>query len=142
MSAVAKKEYKEIGEYCGFKVSLAFSGLSVPDLSLKKGNLSYTASPDLGNDLGNIMRLENVLKLGIDKTIKSLKESIAGEERDLQEAIATKDTPFEYAEELANKSARLEQLNNELDVGKAEEIALNDDNDEQKIDRKPPKHNL
>ncbi len=142
VSAVAKKEYKEIGEYCGFKVSFTFSGLSIPYISLKKGSLSYTTAPDLGNDLGNIVRLENVLKLGIDKTIKSLEESIARDERDLNEALATKDAPFEYAEELAKKSARLEQLNNELDVGKTEEIALTDDNDEQKIDRKPPKHNL
>lgn len=92
--------------------------------------------------MGNITRLENAIKLGIDKRIEALNQSISAHERDLNEALATKDVPFEHAEELEKKSSRLEQLNSELDVGCTEEITLTDDDNEQKIDKKPPKHNL
>ena len=38
--------------------------------------------------------------------------------------MAAKGKPFEHAEELAAKSSRLEQLNRELEVGKADEVIM------------------
>ena len=49
---------------------------------------------------------------------------------DLNEATAAKGKPFEHAEELAQKSARLEQLNSELEVGQADEVIMNESEDE------------
>ena len=48
----------------------------------------------------------------------------------MQEALAAKGKPFEHAEELAAKSARLEQLNRELEVGQADEVIMNESEDE------------
>lgn len=48
----------------------------------------------------------------------------------MQEALAAKGKPFEHAEELAEKSARLEQLNRELEVGQADEVIMNESEDE------------
>ena len=48
----------------------------------------------------------------------------------MQEAFAAKGKPFEHAGELAEKSARLEQLNRELEVGQADEVIMNESEDE------------
>ena len=60
-------------------------------------------------------------------------DKLARMQTDLTEAVAAKGKPFEHAVELAEKSARLEQLNRELEVGKAEDVIMNDD-DEQEHD--------
>ncbi len=67
---------------------------------------------------------------------------MSDDERDLKQAETSKDLPFALADELAKKSARLEQLNNELDVGKSEEQAIGDDEKQDPPDLKPntPKH--
>ena len=106
--------------------------------SFSKG-LSYSAQLELQNDLGNITRLENILKHGIDKQIDNLKYNLARNEKDLSEAERTKDAPFEFADELAEKSARLATLNVELGVDKKDEVTIDEDSkdgDEQE----PPKH--
>lgn len=60
-------------------------------------------------------------------------DKLARMQTDLTEAVAAKGKPFEHAAELAEKSARLEQLNRELEVGKAKDVIMNDD-DEQEHD--------
>ena len=60
-----------------------------------------------------------------------MEEKLTRTQTDLQEALAAKGKPFEHAEELAEKSARLEQLNRELEVGKAEEVIMNDDEEQE-----------
>ncbi len=59
-----------------------------------------------------------------------MEEKLTRTQTDLQEALAAKGKPFEHAEELAEKSARLEQLNRELEVGHADEVILNESEDE------------
>lgn len=49
---------------------------------------------------------------------------------DLNEAIAVKGKPFEHADELAEKSTRLKLLNRELEVGKADEVIMDESEDE------------
>ena len=60
-----------------------------------------------------------------------MEERLTRTQTDLQEALAAKGKPFEHAEEIAEKSARLEQLNRELEVGKAEEVIMNDDEEQE-----------
>ena len=59
-----------------------------------------------------------------------MEEKLTRTQTDLQEALAAKGKPFEHAEELAEKSARLEQLNRELEVGQADEVIMNESEDE------------
>ena len=54
-------------------------------------------------------------------------DKLARMQTDLTEAVAAKGKPFEHAAELAEKSARLEQLNRELEVGKAEDVIMDDE---------------
>ena len=61
-----------------------------------------------------------------------MEEKLTRTQTDLQEALAAKGKPFEHAEELAEKFARLEQLNRELEVGQADEVIMNGSEDEVK----------
>lgn len=141
MNFLSKKQAMEIGEYRGFRISLNWGmtsmGQCAVSVSLKQtsGNgltYSYSAEMELQNDLGNITRLENVLRLGIDKRISQLENDLARNEKDLAEAMRTKDAPFEYAAELEEKSKRLAQLDAELGVGKKDEVIFDDDNNQGK----------
>ncbi len=74
--------------------------------------------------------IENLFSNGIGKKIVGLEERAERTNADLQAALANKGKPFEHADELAQKSARLEQLNRELEVGRADEVIMNDSEDE------------
>lgn len=136
MAFLSKKQATVIGEYRGFKMSLNWGLVSMNqytvsvDLTKPDKGLRYSTELELQNDLGNITRLENILKHGIDKRISGLQADLARNEKDLAEALRTKDAPFEYADELAQKSLRLAQLDAELGVGKKDEIIIDDENQE------------
>lgn len=158
MSFLSKKQPMEIGEYRGFKLSLNWGMMSSGEPTVqaqvsRSGGLTYSIGLELMNDLGNVTRIENVLKFGINKRISELNAGLARNEKDLAEALRTKDVPFEYAAELEEKSKRLAQLDAELGVGKKDEVVFdedesqdkdhgNRDNDppEQKKKPKRPKH--
>ncbi len=141
MRFLKDKQAITIGEYRGFTISLNWGmvsyGQSGISANLRQGKgLTYTAS-DLGldNDIGCITRIENVIKLGIDKQIAAHQSSIENTEKDLEEVERTKALPFEHAAELAEKSARLEQLNNELGVNKADNVVFDETLDENEMER-------
>lgn len=135
-SCIAKHIPKTIGEYKGFEITLEPSELMTNNfalLNLKHGSIKYTAEVELENGIGNITRMENILKSGIDKEISVCEARIEQYTSDIQTAKHTLAMPFEHAEELAEKAARLEQLNAELGCGKTDEVFL-DDNEDKEID--------
>ena len=100
-----------------------------------KGKLSYTAELDIAGDIGNITRLENLFRVGIEKAINGYENSMERAKNDLSADLASKGKPFEHAEELEAKSERLEQLNLELEVGKTDEVIMNDESEDEKIEK-------
>ena len=86
---------------------------------------------DISGDIGNVTRLENLFSKGLERKLADMTDKLTRMQTDLNEALAAKGKPFEHAEELAAKSARLEQLNLELEVGKAEEVIMNDDEEQE-----------
>lgn len=130
---IAQHKEKTLGEYKGFEITVK------PPLSLvacyatinlqREGGANYEANVELDNNLGNITRMENILKLGIDKAFAECEETISRDKSDIEQATKTLTQPFELAEELAEKSARLEQLNAELDCGRNDEVFINDDSE-------------
>lgn len=131
LTFLSKKQHMDIGEYRGFKLSINWGmiGQDVHTVALsisRTQGLTYSTELELQNDLGNITRLENILKLGIDKRISQLESDIARNEKDLAEVERTKDAPFEHADELREKSARLAQLDSELGVGKQDEVVIDE----------------
>lgn len=146
LTTMVSGETKKIGKFCGFDISVERekSGYdtSVPVIILQQGkNIQYSAELSLNSDIGNITRMENILKLGIDKMINDTEAKLEQLERDLQEAKQTKDTSFEFAADLEVKAARLEQLN--LELNKPDEVVMLDDEekDNPSLDEKLDKDN-
>lgn len=133
VQCMARHEGKTIGEYKGFEISINSMSNQIcsnAEISLKRfGGLTYSAQVELDNNLGNITRMENLLKNGIDKEIARCEERIERNTSDIKTAEETLALPFEHADELQQKVARLDQLNAELDCGKNDEVFINEDND-------------
>lgn len=98
---------------------------SAPCISLRN-KFTYTTEIDITGDIGNVTRLENLFIKGFDRKLSELEEKLTRTQTDLQEALAVKGKTFEHAEELAEKSTRLEQLNRELEAGQADEVIMNE----------------
>lgn len=134
MAEVGGEQRKPIGTFCGFQLSLEKinNGFTVGTGIALRNKLTYTAEIDITGDIGNVTRLENLFSKGFDRRLSELEEKLTRTQTDLQEALAAKGKPFEHAEELATKSARLEQLNRELEVGQVDEVIMNESEDEVK----------
>ena len=113
-SELPNAEEKVIGSYRGFELSLRFDTFRSEYQALLKGQRKYTMP--LGTDpLGNIIRLDN--------SLNSFPERITAAENELatlhqQQAAAQIEVakPFAQEEELAEKSARLAELNALLNI--------------------------
>lgn len=126
MATADGKDHIPIGKFCGFELAIEkiHNGFMVATGLSLRHNLTYATEMDISGDIGNITRLENLFNKGIEKKLTETESLLASKQTDLQEAMAAKGKPFEYAEELAAKSSRLEQLNRELEVGKADEVIM------------------
>ena len=113
-SELPNAEEKVIGSYRGFELSLRFDTYRSEYQAILKGQRRYPVA--LGTDpLGNIIRLDN--------SLNNFPERITAAENELttlhqQQAAAQIEVekPFPQEEELAEKSARLAELNAQLDV--------------------------
>jgi len=107
-------EEQLVGSYRGFELSLRFDTFHKEHQALLKGTLKYPVP--LGSDPhGNIVRLDNALSNFADRI------TVAENELDTlkqQQAAAQVEVakPFPQEEELAQKSARLAELNAQLDA--------------------------
>lgn len=129
-----------IGNFRGFELAIerghnGFGGATA-EIAVRH-RITYTTTMDITGDVGNITRLENLVNDGIGKKLAALENRLVGLQSDLKAALESKGKPFEHAEELETKSKRLTQLNLELEVGKTDEVFMNDSEDEVKDS---PKH--
>ena len=128
-------EEKVIGSYRGFELSLRFDAFRSEYQALLKGQRKYTVP--LGTDpLGNIIRLDN--------SLNSFSERITSTENELdtlhqQQAAAQIEVekPFPQEEELAEKSARLAELNAQLDVDEKSHEPEQDEEEQENAPRRP-----
>ena len=134
-SELPNAEEKVIGSYRGFELSLRFDTFRSEYQALLKGQRKYTVP--LGTDpLGNIIRLDN--------SLNSFPERIAAAENELatlhqQQAAAQIEVekPFPQEEELAEKSARLAELNAQLDVDEKSHEPEQDEEEQEDAPRRP-----
>ena len=134
-SELPNAEEKVIGSYRGFELSLRFDTFRTEYQALLKGQRKYTVP--LGNDpLGNIIRLDN--------SLNSFPERITAAENELttlhqQQAAAQIEVekPFPQEEELAEKSARLAELNAQLDVDEKSHEPEQDEEEQEDEPRRP-----
>ena len=134
-SELPNAEEKVIGSYRGFELSLRFDAFRTEYQALLKGQRKYTVP--LGTDpLGNIIRLDN--------SLNSFPERITAAENELttlhqQQAAAQIEVekPFPQEEELAEKSARLAELNAQLDVDEKSHEPEQDEEEQEDASRRP-----
>ena len=134
-SELPNAEEKVIGSYRGFELSLRFDAFRTEYQALLKGQRKYTVP--LGNDpLGNIIRLDN--------SLNNFPERITAAENELttlhqQQAAAQIEVekPFPQEEELAEKSARLAELNAQLDVDEKSHEPEQDEEEQEDAPRRP-----
>ena len=113
-SELPNAEEKVIGSYRGFELSLRFDTFRSEYQAILKGERRYPVA--LGTDpLGNIIRLDNSLN-NFPERINSAENELATLHQQQAAAQIEVEKPFPQEEELAEKSARLAELNAQLDV--------------------------
>ena len=113
LPTVQDMEPVHVGKFRGFDVEISLAEFGKYSLALK-GATEHRI--DLGSDaLGNVLRIENTLT-ALDKKLDTNRSRLEDLERQTENARAELEKPFPQEAELAEKSARLIELNAELDM--------------------------
>ena len=134
-SELPNTEEKVIGSYRGFELSLRFDAFRTEYQALLKGQRKYTVP--LGTDpLGNIIRLDNSLN-NFPERITSAENELDTLHQQQAAAQIEVEKPFPQEEELAEKSARLAELNAQLDVDEKSHEPEQDEEEQEDEPRRP-----
>lgn len=102
-----------IGSFRGFDVEVSLEAFGKHVLTLK-GSLEYHV--ELGADArGNVTRIENAMPM-IGGKLDTFRARLSDLERQVENARKELEKPFPQEDELREKSARLVELNTELDM--------------------------
>ena len=128
-------EEQLVGSYRGFELSLRFDTFRNEHQAVLKGKLKYPVP--LGSDPhGNIVRLDNALSNFADR-ITSAENELDTLKQQQAAAQIEVEKPFPQEEELAEKSARLAELNAQLDVDEKSHEPEQDEEEQEDAPRRP-----
>ena len=134
-SELPNAEEKAIGSYRGFELSLRFDTFRSEYQAILKGQRRYPVA--LGTDpLGNIIRLDNSLN-NFPERINSAENELATLHQQQAAAQIEVEKPFPQEEELTEKSARLAELNAQLDVDEKSHEPEQDEEEQENVSRRP-----
>ena len=134
-SELPNAEEKVIGSYRGFELSLRFDTYRSEYQAILKDQRRYPVA--LGTDpLGNIIRLDNSLN-NFPERINSAKNELATLHQQQAAAQIEVEKPFPQEEELAEKSARLAELNAQLDVDEKNHDPEQEEQPDEDVPRRP-----
>ena len=134
-SELPNAEEKVIGSYRGFELSLRFDTFRSEYQAILKGQRRYPVP--LGTDpLGNIIRLDNSLN-NFPERINSAENELATLHQQQAAAQIEVEKPFPQEEELTEKSARLAELNAQLDVDEKSHEPEQDEEEQEDVPRRP-----
>lgn len=103
-----------IGEYAGFSMHAQFDAFTQQFRLTLKGHTSHTM--EVGDDpSGNITRINNLLN-GLEKRLEEQTQKLESLHDQVKEAKAELERPFPQEAELAEKQARLNEVNAMLDI--------------------------
>ena len=109
-----KLEVVHIGSYRGFDMSLTIEDFGSKFVLTLKGEMTHRV--ELGKDArGNLTRIDNALA-AIPERVQMVQEKLENVQRQLSMSKAELGKPFPQEKELQEKSARLAQLNAELNI--------------------------
>ena len=134
-SELPNAEEKVIGSYRGFELSLRFDTYRSEYQAILKGQRRYPVP--LGTDpLGNIIRLDNSLN-NFPERINSAENELATLHQQQAAAQIEVEKPFPQEEEMTEKSARLAELNAQLDVDEKSHDPEQDEEEQENVSRRP-----
>jgi len=134
-SELPNAEEKVIGSYRGFELSLRFDTFRSEYQAILKGQRRYPVP--LGTDpLDNIIRLDNSLN-NFPERITSAENELTTLHQQQAAAQIEVEKPFPQEEELAEKSARLAELNAQLDVDEKNHEPEQDEEEQEDSPRRP-----
>ena len=114
MKKVKGLEPVPVGSYRGFQMYMSLEDFGKQYILTLKGRMSHRV--ELGRDpRGNIIRIDNVLS-GMENRLSYVQEKLDTLQAQMNAAKAELGKPFPQEQELAEKSARLAQLNIELNI--------------------------
>ena len=114
MKKVKGLEPVSVGSYRGFQMYMSLEDFGKQYILTLKGRISHRV--ELGRDpRGNIIRIDNVLS-GMENRLSYVQEKLDTLQAQMNAAKAELEKPFPQEQELAEKSARLAQLNIELNI--------------------------
>lgn len=114
MKEVKGLEPVPIGSYRGFQMSLTLEDFGKQYVLTLKGKMSHRV--ELGRDpRGNLIRIDNALA-GMETRLARVQEKLDSLYAQMETAKAELGKPFPQEQELREKSARLAQLNIELNI--------------------------
>lgn len=116
-------ETTRLGTFKGFELLVEKNFIGVDYLVLR-GKTDYKTELST-SPVGNMVKLENLYG-GMTENLDFLTKKVEQYERDLQQSKVEYEKPFPQEAELAEKTARLNELNVQLDLenGKAEDVDL------------------
>lgn len=127
-------ERVEIGQFCGFQMSIAFDFFSNKFILGLKDKLSHNI--ELGVDvLGNLQRMTNALE-NLPKLLDEAKQKLINVEHQLESAKSEVNKPFEKEQELSDKLERLSELNALLNMDEKGDSELDVEADDPKTEKK------
>lgn len=113
-----------LGQYRGFSLVLSYDGPSNEYRMTMKGTLSHTAV--LGADVfGNLTRMDNVID-GLAGKLDGVRSELANTQVQLENARNELAAPFAREAELAEKTARLKELNILLNMDEKDKSLIDD----------------
>ncbi|RJV99200.1 DNA methylase [Subdoligranulum sp. AF14-43] len=122
-----------LGQYRGFSLVLSYDGPSNEYRMTMKGTLSHTAV--LGADVfGNLTRMDNVID-GLSGKLEAVHAELADTQVQLENARTELAAPFAREAELAEKTARLKELNILLNMDQKDKSLIDDVPDEDTPER-------
>ena len=127
----------QLGQYRGFSLYLQYDAAHTDYKLTIKGAMSHTIS--LGADIyGNITRMDNLID-GLKKELESYQAVSQDTQTQLANAMVEMETPFAREKELAEKSARLKELNILLNMDQRDKSLVDDAPDEDTVEKQKPR---
>ena len=108
---------RQVGTLAGFRVFVADNFVQGPEIVLK-GTTTYTAKVT-DTALGTMRSVEHTIQ-HLDELAEALDRNIADTRKRLADTQGQVDTPFEYAEHLAELVRRQDEIENALDLTKSQ----------------------
>ena len=135
--AVTGKAQTHVGTYRGFDLAISFDGSAKEYSMTLRGQWQWQFT--LGADIrGNIARIDNALG-SLSASLETERQTLADLQQQLAAAKEQMGAPFPQETELAEKSARLAEVNAALNLDQREPEVLGDEAPEEGEDAaKPP----